>query len=724
MPPGAWADGADLYYSASLNAVFVDDTQSGMQSNLPEFPPPGDDWGGDGDTNWVYQSQSHQIPSFPDSTNLYIAILSASAVPSDLASLALVNTRSNLVYMIQTSTNLSYANWDDEGVVIGGSGTNTPFATFIGDRTNQLFYRAYLLSTNPVGAIVTLASGANCIASVNHEGTNTYSAFLGSLVGFSPPIYSLNLGYSGEDWCGSVYQDTSVHWSNPDPLNGNPHFQNASAYAHLTNGNVASIVLSGGTLATLTNLFLSYNPISSLEVSGAPALVEIEAYGCTNLEYVNVTGCPNLFRACLERCAIQGVLDFTGDRNLTDIRGAFNQFADVTFANGSGPNVKHFCIHDNQMLNPSLDLSSLYSLQDLYLWNNNQKWPINASTLPSTNLTDVEIYGNGFESVDFSGQSNLYWLDAQNNALTNVLLTNCSRLYEVNLTNNLLGSNALDNVLLALDTAGSRNGVLLFNGNPGTPSDTGWAGARSLQTKGWYVIPAPPAASLPLPSPIDAGGGWTLVQATNVNGGDSLPFTSTNTAGNLLICVVRDYNCTSGDIGISDSFTNTWLYSGAGLLTYASGGQDCNGTWGSGTGGLRVFYCINCRTGGDTVMVTHSGCYTSSGSVSMQVSEWSGVLQSSPVDVSASVTNQVTSSSLSAGSITTAYPNDMVFAFAANSQPSLSADSTGYTELSPGAYAYGQYRCQSIADTITPTISNTHGAGQAYGMISIAFRHQ
>ena len=81
---------------------------------IPEFPPPDDDGGGNGDTNYVHQGHQNPIPSFPDSTNLYIAILSASAVPTELANLALVNTSSNLIYMIQTSRDLNYTNWDDE----------------------------------------------------------------------------------------------------------------------------------------------------------------------------------------------------------------------------------------------------------------------------------------------------------------------------------------------------------------------------------------------------------------------------------------------------------------------------------------------------------------------------------------------------------------------------------------------------------------------------------
>ena len=720
MPPGAWADGADLYYSASLNAVFVDDTQSGMQSNLPEFPPPGDDWGGDGDTNWVYQSQSHQIPSFPDSTNLYIAILSASAVPTGLANLALVNTSSNLVYMIQTSTNLNYTNWYDEGVVIGAPGTNTPFATFIGERTNQLFYRAYLLSTNPVGAIATLASGANCIASVNHGGTNTYSAFLGSLVGFSPPIYSLNFGFGDWDFMGSVYKtlakDLAGHWENtPFPFPNEPQFDHQNAIG---------ITFSEDTLATMTNLFLSGysgvgNPISSLDLRGAAGIQDVECYGCPNLEYVDVTYCPSLRRACFEFCAVSGVLDCSGDTNLVDIRGAWNRLNGVTFGNGSGPLVKHLCVHDNPFTG-NIDLSSLTNLQDLFLWDANQT---GALTFPGTNLVDVEIYTNGFTSVDVSGQRNLMWLYANSNALSSVLLTNCVNLHEVELQNNQLGNDALDNILAALDASGmsgNTNHVFLDH-NPGYPSASGLQRKSNLYGRGVVDI------TLPTPPYIDVGGGWTNIQAAYINGGNYLSFSRSNAIGNLLICCMKDYNCDTGDIGITDSLHNTWIDSGAGLVTYSSGGQDCAGNWGAGYGGLRVFYCTNCQAGANTVVVTNNtGCHSGPATISMEICEWTGAA-ASLADAVASTNNATTltgPNGLSAGQITTTQSNDMVFTFGACRYDVLTDASTGSTNLNAGAYAYGQYQRMLDYGNITPTITAAHGSGETYGMISIAFKHR
>ena len=204
------------------------------------------------------------------------------------------------------------------------------------------------------------------------------------------------------------------------------HWDNHNPYSQILDPqNVVTVAISQGALGTISNLFLSGTPITNLDVGGSTALQDIECYVCPNLQYVNVTDCPNLQRACFEKCSVRGVLDFSGTTNLLDVRGALNQFTDVNFGD-AGSKVWHLCIRDNPQLN-SLEhsLTNLHSLREWFVWNGNQQWPITPSTLPSTNLYDVEIYSNRFEHVDFSGQRNLVWLDAYYNNLTNALLTNC-----------------------------------------------------------------------------------------------------------------------------------------------------------------------------------------------------------------------------------------------------------------------------------------------------------
>jgi hypothetical protein len=113
------------------------------------------------------------------------------------------------------------------------------------------------------------------------------------------PIYSLNLGYGADDYApGSPPSEIEM------PRLGG---QNAVAVAGLT--------------PELTNFCASQNPLSSLHLAGLPNLTDFECYQCTNLTQVDVRRCPNLRRACLEQCAIEGVLDFSGDTTLCDIRG-------------------------------------------------------------------------------------------------------------------------------------------------------------------------------------------------------------------------------------------------------------------------------------------------------------------------------------------------------------------------------------------------------------------
>jgi hypothetical protein len=84
-----------------------------------------------------------------------------------------------------------------------------------------------------------------------------------------------------------------------------------------------SLAISGLQGCTsLTNIYVSHNPLYSLDVSGMTCLVELESYGNTALTYVNITGCSNLWRVCLESNAISGQIDTTGCDSLRDFRAA------------------------------------------------------------------------------------------------------------------------------------------------------------------------------------------------------------------------------------------------------------------------------------------------------------------------------------------------------------------------------------------------------------------
>src|SRR5262249_31328261 len=131
-------------------------------------------------------------------------------------------------------------------------------------------------------------------------------------------LYALNFGYDASDG-GPI---SSV-------LNTNPP---------------QGVVKLVGFSSTITNLCLSYNPLTNVDVSGWPALVDLECWHCPHLQAAAVTGCPRLTRTCLEAVSgsdggdggIIGTLDYAGSPNIADVRAASNtRMSNVNFDGGN-----------------------------------------------------------------------------------------------------------------------------------------------------------------------------------------------------------------------------------------------------------------------------------------------------------------------------------------------------------------------------------------------------
>jgi hypothetical protein len=362
LPPGIWSLYPDLQfqYSVSMGMAFMDDrplyaAQALVDSLNPLLPPSGtNDYGSDYSTH--NPSPLYPQPDYStNTTDLWLSLPWATNGPSGQVCILLHNT-TNLLYALRghpaIGDGVSCTNWDLECLVFGNSETNVLSAIVpMGDRTNTLFFWAEALPATNLAAVATLTSVSSCLASVNAEPATQRSPFYGTLVGFASPIHSLNLGYGAYDWCGSLYwgiqAKISNHWADPNQLTREPLFGAQNA---------VELAFSGEALTTLTNLLLSGqtkwtgNPITRLNLAGATAITDIECFGCTNLASVSLTNCPNLRRACVEGCAIQGVLDFNGDTNLVDIRGSFNQLTDIRLGDAA-QTLKHFCVHDNPFTN-------------------------------------------------------------------------------------------------------------------------------------------------------------------------------------------------------------------------------------------------------------------------------------------------------------------------------------------------------------------------------------
>ena len=384
-------------------------------------------------------------------------------------------------YAIQSSTNLLLP-WNVEADVVVGPAGTTNFAVPPNGRT-ALFLRAeaadslsvltlgsefdpqvFCDSNAPSQFVWSLGDGStntNCPVATNAFGTAA-ARFHRLTVTPASAITRINLGFDGAD---GGYQT---------PLPPRP----------------AQNVAAGWFPQPLTNLTCwasSYNPITNtLDFSGFSRLEYIECYNCWPLQHVVVSNLPALKRACFEDCDLRE-LDLSGNPNLEDVRGALNAYTNILVERGTGPKVWHWCMRDNPQLTQRFAdvMTNFYSLRELYIWNDNQSGTLK---IASTNLMDVQAFGNHFTAADFGGQSNLWTLSLYQNELTNLVLTGCAGLRQLDARENRLPTAALDSILATLDTSAPALQRVDLSANAQFPSSAGYAHFTNLQSRGVSVV--------------------------------------------------------------------------------------------------------------------------------------------------------------------------------------------------------------------------------------------
>jgi hypothetical protein len=230
----------------------------------------------------------------------------------------------------------------------------------------------------------------------------------------------------------------------------------------------------------------SYNPIGdTLDFTGFTSLEAIECFHCTNLEHVVVAKLPSLRRVCFEQCNLQE-LDLSGDPNLEDVRAALNTFSSITLGSGTGPKIWHFCTRENFNITQDFQeiMTNFYSLREPWIWHNNQS---GALKFVSTNLTDVETWGNYYTFADFTGQTNLQICWTQDNLLTNLLINGCVALQNLQAQNNQLSSSVLDTLLTELDNTCPDLSFVDLTMNAEFPSAVGFSHYSNLTNRGVTV---------------------------------------------------------------------------------------------------------------------------------------------------------------------------------------------------------------------------------------------
>jgi hypothetical protein len=238
-------------------------------------------------------------------------------------------------------------------------------------------------------------------------------------------LTSINIGFDGSDG------------GETTPLNTNRPQQNVSS------------VYFPYPLTSLKYWASSYNPITNtLDFSGFTSLEAIECFHCTNLAAVVVSDLPSIKRLCFEACGL-AQFDVSGNPNLEDLRAAVNTFTNIVIGNGTGPKIWHFCTRENRNITQRYQdiMTNFYSLREPWIWHDNQSGHL---SFVSTNLTDVEVWGNDYTSADFTGQSKMFLLWAYENSFTNLTITGCTALQDFEAENNNLPSDVLNQIVIDL----------------------------------------------------------------------------------------------------------------------------------------------------------------------------------------------------------------------------------------------------------------------------------
>jgi hypothetical protein len=184
-------------------------------------------------------------------------------------------------------------------------------------------------------------------------------------------------------------------------------------------------------------------------------------------------------------------------------------------------------------------------------------------------------------------------------------------------------------------------------------------------------------------------------------------------AGNCLILGVQ-FNSTGSVASVTDDMGNNWI----------AGPTATNGSFSKR---MNLYYVLNAVDGTQTITVHFSGLTTTPGFPQAVVSEFYNVATSNAFDGSSA-----SSTSRTAGPITTTAPGDLIYEWGASlsssdinggayNGTSITAG-TGFTLLSADLQvgSSDEYQTQSVAGTITPTFSATGSA--TWGSVAIALK--
>lgn len=177
-------------------------------------------------------------------------------------------------------------------------------------------------------------------------------------------------------------------------------------------------------------------------------------------------------------------------------------------------------------------------------------------------------------------------------------------------------------------------------------------------------------------------------------------FSSSVGTGNLIAVFLIWDN--TGSASVSDSLGNTYFTAHAPTL------------WGNNSYSVQTFYASNATGGADTVTATFATPITSFGI--LYAHEYSGVLQTAPIDVTAAASG--TSGSLNSGPVTTTNAVDLLFAGGVSASV-VTSPGPGYVARSTAEGNITEDIVVSVPGSYSATATNQQGA---WAMQVVAFK--
>ncbi|HZW39144.1 MAG TPA: T9SS type A sorting domain-containing protein [Ignavibacteriaceae bacterium] len=237
----------------------------------------------------------------------------------------------------------------------------------------------------------------------------------------------------------------------------------------------------------------SHNPLVSLDFSNFINLETIESVLSQTLQTVTLTNTPKLKRVAF---VINGLTSLNLGQNplLEQVIASANKFTDVTLPAQSDKIWSIIFRENPQLTNQRLFnvMANYPNISNLAVWSCNQSGDL---VIPKTNPTrwvGIRAYDNQYTSLDLRGslqnpnQAGL--VDMHKNKLTNVNISGCHQIKTLDLSDNLLSSEMVEQVLKQLDEFGptiTPRKADLSKNSPITAQ--GKVYKANLEAKGWEV---------------------------------------------------------------------------------------------------------------------------------------------------------------------------------------------------------------------------------------------